>query len=176
MPDCPKIFTLRKRAIPQLHGHDYINTHTATPNTALLDQVEEFLRTINTEQAKSARDKVKMVRDDVVFLEAECASKVQLEKAHEDLLRKAISLDVIQNDERSCQFWTGFPNYGTFKALFNFLLPRIKHIRFWRGSARFNPKANIVTGPKRIKRTLAEEEEFFMTMIRFENWIDAFCD
>ena len=43
-----------------------------------------------------------------------------LEKENLKLWEKLITLEDIQTSEKLCSFYTGFPNYGTFKALYNY--------------------------------------------------------
>ena len=59
----------------------------------------------------------------------------QLEKENYKLRERCISLDQIKQSSESCQFWTGFPNYGTFKALFDFLDEAAQLKTNWRGQA-----------------------------------------
>lgn len=58
-----------------------------------------------------------------------------LEKENDSLRSKCLILENIKLDDKKFQFWTGFPNYATFKALFDYLdgvaLQKKKN---WRGS------------------------------------------
>ena len=49
-------------------------------------------------------------------------------------------------DERKFQFWTGFPIYETFRALFNYLegVGAIGRMRHWRGSEMFFSNSLII--------------------------------
>ena len=44
-----------------------------------------------------------------------------LEKENLKLRERLIALKDIQKSEKLCRFYTGFPNYGTFKAKFDYL-------------------------------------------------------
>lgn len=46
---------------------------------------------------------------------------ISLEKENLKLRERLITLEDIQKSEKLCRFYTGFPNYGTFKALFDYL-------------------------------------------------------
>lgn len=79
-----------------------------------------------------------------------------------------MSLDQIQQSSDSCQFWIGFPNYGTFKALFDFLDEAAQLKTNWRGQAtvesrHFSEAYKSKPGPTSKNST---EEEFLMVMIR----------
>ena len=60
----------------------------------------------------------------------------QLEEENYKLRERCFSLDQkIQQSSHLCQFWTGFPNYGTFKALIDFLDEASQLKTNWRGQA-----------------------------------------
>ena len=106
-----------------------------------------------------------MLKDDL----AEIQNTAKLISEHEDssnkLRRKSISLEEIKIS-KNFTFWTGFPNYETFLALFNFVKPRLSSIKIWRGSSRF--RENILEDRKKHLRILSYEEEFFMTILRLK--------
>jgi len=66
----------------------------------------------------------------------------QLEEENYKLRKRCISLDQVQQSSDSCQFWTGFPNYGTFKALFYFLDEAAQLKTNWRGQCKLQLKAD----------------------------------
>ena len=45
----------------------------------------------------------------------------ELEEENKKLRSKCLLLEEVRLDDRKFQYWTGFPNYGTFKALFTYL-------------------------------------------------------
>ena len=92
----------------------------------------------------------------------------QLEEENYKLRERCISLDEIQQSPDSCQFWTGFPNYGTLKALFGFLNEAAHLKKNWRGQAavesrHFSEAYKSKPGPTSNN---SNEEEFLMVMIR----------
>ena len=92
----------------------------------------------------------------------------QLEEENYKLRERCISLDQIKQSSESCQFWTGFPNYGTFKALFDFLDEAAQLKTNWRGQAtveirHFSEAYKSKTGPTSKNSTA---EEFLMVMMR----------
>ena len=92
----------------------------------------------------------------------------QLEEENYKLRERCISLDQIKQLSESCQFWTGFPNYGTFKALFDFLDEAAQLKTNWRGQdtverRHFSEAYKSKPGPTSKNST---EEEFSMIMMR----------
>ena len=68
-------------------------------------------------------------------------------------------------DDKRFQCFTGFPNYGTFKALFEYLNSvALQKKKNWRASEMNNNLA--CTGRKDTKSKLSSEEEFFMVIVR----------
>ena len=68
------------------------------------------------------------------------AKIVDLEEENSRPRERCISLQQIQQSQDLCQFWTGFPNYGTVKALFDYLKqigeakPQLKVVSITKGS------------------------------------------
>lgn len=97
--------------------------------------------------------------------ELHCRIK-ELEEENENLRSKCLLLDQVRLNDRNFQFWTGFPNYETFTALFNYLegVRAIGRMRHWRGSEMFSKHPY----PKKAARIakLTAEEELFMVLVR----------
>ena len=75
-----------------------------------------------------------------------------------------ISLDNIKDDDNKVRFWTGFPNYATFLAVFTFLLPRATQMKYWRKDKECDEmKLNV-----NKDRKLSKIDEFFMVMLRLK--------
>ena len=93
-----------------------------------------------------------------------------LEKENLKLKERLITLEDIQTSEKLCSFYTGFPNYGTFKALFDYLKDAAATKRNWRGretanTSHFSDRFQTKPGPD-SKLTL--EEEFLIVMMRLK--------
>ena len=90
----------------------------------------------------------------------------ELEEENENHRSKCVLLDQVRLDDRKFQFWTGFPNYEIFTALFNYLegVGAIGRMRHWRGSEMFSKDPY----PKKAARIakLTPEEELFMVLVR----------
>lgn len=101
------------------------------------------------------------VVDGMVLLNRKIAD---LEKENNYLCSKCLILENIKLDDKRFQFWTGFPNYATFKALFDYLdCVALQKKKNWRGS---EMKSKILTSEKTCPRSkLALEEEFFMVLV-----------
>lgn len=83
---------------------------------------------------------------------------------------RLISIEDIQESEQLCRFYTGFPNYRTFKALFDYLEDVAATKRSWRGKEtiskhHFSERCQNKPGPD-SKLTL--EQEFLMVMMRLK--------
>ena len=115
----------------------------------------------------------KMAEDNPELIEIirELQEKVtSLEKDNLKLRERMITLDDIQRSKKLCSFYTGFPNYGTFKALFDYLKDAAATKRNWRGGetankSHFSDRFQRKPGPD-LKLTL--EEEFLIVMIRLK--------
>ena len=75
-----------------------------------------------------------------------------LEKENLKLKERLITLEDIQTSEKLCSFYTGFPNYGTFKALFDYLKDAAATKRNWRGretanTSHFSDRFQTKPGP-----------------------------
>lgn len=102
---------------------------------------------------------------------SELNKKVEdLEQENEQLKKKCITLDQIKASEEDCQYWTGFPNYGTFKALFDYLENAASTKRVWRGQETFSKDnfTNRYSSKPGPSSYLSLEEEFFMVMVRLK--------
>lgn len=97
------------------------------------------------------------VVDEMVLLNRKIAD---LKKENNYLRSKCLILENIKLDDKRFQFWTGFPNYATFKALFDYLdCVALQKKKNWRGS---EMKSKILTSEKKCQRSeLTLEEEFF---------------
>lgn len=132
-----------KVQVPHTHGHDYIQT-----DTLKTDLSTEFLSEIE--------GKIKDLDEAV---------------AQNEIYRSQIlDLNDMKSNARQIQFWTGFPNYETMYALFEFLEPRAKTMTYWRGNQTLSGERDSDSfynkrGPER-KLTLLDE--FFLTMVRLK--------
>lgn len=130
----------------ELKSHDYVKTQLEQKSCKFAEEhPEEF--------------------EELVGLHEKIA---KLEKAKAGLEEKCLSLYQIQKDPTACQYWTGFQNYGNFRALFEYLKYPAQLKRNWRGqstleSNNYFEKYEFKPGPA---AKLSPEEEFFMTMVR----------
>ncbi|PFX12728.1 hypothetical protein AWC38_SpisGene23269 [Stylophora pistillata] len=84
-----------------------------------------------------------LVVDEMVLLNRKIAD---LKKENNYLRSKCLILENIKLDDKRFQFWTGFPNYATFKALFDYLdCVALQKKKNWRGS---EMKSKILTSEK----------------------------
>ncbi|XP_064461833.1 uncharacterized protein LOC135371985 [Ornithodoros turicata] len=90
----------------------------------------------------------------------ECNTYLQAELS--GIKSRLLSLELIQNDAE-CRYYTGFPNFGVFQALFDFLFPRASAMMY-RGS--MEKKLNQKRGRMRQRELM---EEFFMVLVKLRN-------
>ncbi|XP_028410619.1 uncharacterized protein LOC114533309 [Dendronephthya gigantea] len=86
-------------------------------------------------------------------------------KKKKNLRSRCLILAQLKHDDSSFQFWTGFPNYGSFSALFQYLECALVNKRNWRGSDLLR-KVNVTERKRGAPSKLSLEEEFFMVLIR----------
>ncbi|KAL9978094.1 hypothetical protein ACROYT_G015575 [Oculina patagonica] len=99
------------------------------------------------------------------LLQLHCRVK-ELEEENEKLRSKCLLLEDLKLDDKKFQFWTGFPNYGTFKALFDYLesVGALGRLRHWRGCEMFSKNRAPVN--KVTRTTKLTPEELFMVLVR----------
>ena len=122
-------------------------------------------------QADANAQKIAEDNPELIEIIRELQEKVKsLEKDNLKLRDRMITLDDIQRSEKLYSFYTGFPSYGTFKALFDYLKDAAATKRNWRGGetankSHFSDRFQRKPGPD-LKLTL--EEEFLIVMIRLK--------
>ncbi|KAK2549093.1 hypothetical protein P5673_030462 [Acropora cervicornis] len=91
---------------------------------------------------------------------------VDLERKYEKLEERLFSFKNIASNDSLVAFYTGFPNYQTMMALYDFLNPgeHGENINYWLSGK------NVDSTPKSVKqgrpRTLKPVDEFFLTLCR----------
>ena len=82
----------------------------------------------------------------------------------EQIQLNSFSIDRFKNNSSDFEFYTGFCNYSTFKAFYDYLSPACERLHYI-GSSNTTNKAAVVDkcGPKRM---LSPEEELFMCLTR----------
>ena len=91
----------------------------------------------------------------------------ELEEENEKLRSKFLILEDLRLGHNKFQFWTGFPNHGTFKALFNYLesVGALGRMRHWRGCEMIS-KNRAPRNKATVIARLTLEEELFMVLVR----------
>jgi len=94
-----------------------------------------------------------------------------LKKQVDEYEKKRFCLEKFANDDKAIQFYTGFPNFRSLVAVYEYLEPKVPKLQYWRGErAVSNSKPyqeNIKSKPGR-KRHLTGIEEFFMILVRLK--------
>jgi len=57
-----------------------------------------------------------------------------LEDENSQLSEKLFSVDKLKTADSAVRFYTGFPNFDTRMDVYSYLLPKLQHITYWRGS------------------------------------------
>lgn len=57
----------------------------------------------------------------------------KLQKLNQQKNQQILSLENMKDNPKRVAFWTGFPNYETFLALFEYFQPRAKNLRYLAG-------------------------------------------
>ncbi|XP_066288226.1 uncharacterized protein [Branchiostoma lanceolatum] len=83
----------------------------------------------------------------------------ELKAEHMRLKKAALCLENIKDHPGILRFWTGFPNYRTFMAVFNYLKPKAADLHVERGEATLDNELGD-------EGTVSLEEEFFVVMTR----------
>ena len=105
-------------------------------------------------QTDANAQKIAEDNPELIEIMRELQEKVtSLEKEISKLNERLITLEDIQTSEKLCSFYTGFPNYGTFKALFYYLKDAAATKRNWRGretanKSHFSDKFQNKTWPR----------------------------
>ena len=85
-------------------------------------------------QADANAQQIAEDNPELIEIMRELQEKVtSLEKENLKLRERLIALEDIKTSEKLCSFYTGFLNYGTFKALFDYLKNTVATKRNWRG-------------------------------------------
>ena len=83
-------------------------------------------------QADANAQKIAEDNPELIDIMRELQEKVtSLEKENSKLKERLITLEDIQTSEKLCSFYNSFPNYGTFKALFDYLKDAAATKRNW---------------------------------------------
>ncbi|KAK6178625.1 hypothetical protein SNE40_011157 [Patella caerulea] len=96
-----------------------------------------------------------------------------LEKLNEIYKNQVLDLDQIKSNSnhKKMQYWTGFPNYETFLALFEFLEPCAQNMNYWRGNTTLRTEnfTKVYTNKPGQDRKKSLLDEFFLTMVRLKS-------
>ncbi|CAN7937333.1 unnamed protein product [Ixodes hexagonus] len=70
-----------------------------------------------------------------------------------------LTVDTIRHKPKKCMYYTGLPEYGVFKAFYDFLAPRAAVMKYWK----CNERTKEMKGRPREMELI---EEFFMVLVR----------
>ena len=100
---------------------------------------------------------------------------MQLEKLEvqvAELEKSRFSIDKIKDDNSATKFYTGFPNFSSLFATYEYLEPKLSRMHYWRGSKSsensnlsYQEKSTLKPGQKRC---LSHLEEFVLVLMRLK--------
>ncbi|XP_065060453.1 uncharacterized protein LOC135687738 [Rhopilema esculentum] len=84
--------------------------------------------------------------------------------------KKLFSIKKIQDDDSAVRFYTGFANYSSLCAVFEYFEPKLQKLSYWRGhKASSKPSEESIKSSKRgRKRKLSHFQEFIFVLIRLK--------
>ena len=110
-------------------------------------------------------DPISKLKEEISALKAE---KLLLEKQHEEDVEKtqlsAFRMERFISSDSDFRFYTGFPNYSSFKAFYDYLSPACEHL-VYHGSntAPITSQSQIKCGKQ---RSMSPEQELFLVLTR----------
>ena len=133
--------------LPSDHGY----SHNLLEENALLTVLSE---------RDSLQQKLQKLQTEVHSLNAKLT----------EVKKRYFSLDNLQKDDSATRFYTGFPNYTSLVAVFNYFKPKLDRMTYWRGSSTSSKSMEIkVLSLKRgPKRRLSHIEEFVFVLMRLK--------
>ena len=110
----------------------------------------------------------------------------ELEEYIEKLKAPQFSLEKIKDDDSAVRFYTGFPNFSSLFAVFQYFRPKFEHVHYWQGPKSGNKKdlfyqSQLNSTKPGPKRKLALIDEFFLVLVRLKVGLflgdlsDRFC-
>ena len=116
---------------------------------------------------KKEMDSLKKKHQQEVEVLTEGMKHIQLERdtLKERLQKTALSVDALKNNAEMFHFFTGFPDYETFKIVFDSLGPAATKIVYYKSNTNIDKQSEQAEkrGPK---RNLSPEQEFFLVIVR----------
>ena len=89
--------------------------------------------------------------------------KLKVTELEEYIEKLQFSLEKIKDDYSAVLCYTGFPNFSSLFAVFQYFRPKFKHVHYCQGPKSGNKKNSEKPGPK---RKLALIDELFLVLVR----------
>ena len=90
---------------------------------------------------------------------------LELEQEVRMLRKRSISLTSMRHDDKELQHYTGFPDYSSFRAVYEYVKPFASKMVYWKGQKNTASEPAISSYPRR-STTLTLEEEFLAVVLR----------
>eukprot|EP00794_Sanderia_malayensis_P013327 gene13326-biopygen10629 len=115
--------------------------------------------------------------DDLKSQNADLSAKIakletQMEQLESQLAKvrsSLFSIEKLKSDNSATKFYTGFPNFSTLLATFEYFEPKVQQMQYWRGNKFFHSsdphQSKSSRGPK---RSLTHFEQFILVLMRLK--------
>ncbi len=121
-------------------------------------------RICENETVKKLQSEIDELKGTIVNLRNENENQEhKISTLQENLKQQKFTVDRFKSNNANFELYTGFQNYETFKAFYNFLCPACERLRY-RGSN--NTNSDDIKEKSGRKRMLSPEEELFLCLSR----------
>ena len=138
---------------------DDADTSTSVASNEIYLTVAE--PTVNTE----SEDPINKLKEEIAILESE---KMKLQKQHEEDIEKvqlsAFRLERFISSDSDFRFYTGFPNYSSFRAFYDYLTPACEHLVYHGSNT--GPITSETQKKCGKQRSMSPEQELFLVLTR----------
>ena len=137
--------------------------HSTDLSVITSDEAEELTCDVAVNTEPDWNTEISELKKKINVIEEE---KMVLQKKQAELLEQyCFRLNSICNDDNKILFYTGFPDYKTFMACFNFLGPAVNNLTYWDSGKQSDTPSRSLCKTGR-SRALTPLEEFFLVLVR----------
>eukprot|EP00112_Aurelia_sp_Birch-Aquarium-sp1_P004783 Seg1542.7 transcript_id=Seg1542.7/GoldUCD/mRNA.D3Y31 product="hypothetical protein" protein_id=Seg1542.7/GoldUCD/D3Y31 len=132
---------------------------------SVTEELESQIKDLDLEESRN-RGIEEELRKRVKELESENANlKDGIQRSADTVRKTNFSVESVKSDPKAFKFYTGLPDYETFKIIFDSFGPALKNL-IYHGTQN-NPNADSPGYQKRgPKRAFTAEQEFFLVLVR----------
>ena len=94
---------------------------------------------------------------------------IKLESRLADMKKSLFSIEKLKEDNSAVKFYTGYPNFSSLLACFEYFEPKLNQMHYWHGNSSGNSQKSDRGKSKRgRKRSLTHLEEFILVLMRLK--------